>query len=161
MTKITRLLLICFTLLFQPYIFAATADNSPTGFWKTIDDVTGQPQSILHIWQLSDGSLNGRIVKIWPAPGKSENDVCTACDGDRHNKRIVGMIIMESLKQNSDKQNEWTGGQILDPTKGKFYHCKIKVVDNGQKLKVRGYIGVPLFGRSQTWLRVSGPTLSS
>lgn len=154
--KIVKLLLVCFMFLLQPFAFAATTD-SPVGFWKTIDDVSGQPQSILHIWQTSDGQLNGRIVKIWPAPGKSENDVCSACEGSRHNKRILGMVIMDGLKQNAGNAKEWTGGKILDPSKGKFYRCNVKIVDNGQKLKVRGYIGISLFGRSQTWLRISWP----
>jgi uncharacterized protein (DUF2147 family) len=49
--------------------------------------------------------------------------------------------------------DEWTGGEILDPENGKTYKATLKLADNGQKLLVRGYIGLPIFGRSQTWVR--------
>lgn len=132
---------------------AAVNQDSPVGYWKTIDDVTGKPKSILHITQTSDGSLQGQIVKIWPKPGKDENEVCEACEGEKHNQRIVGMVIMTGLKQSD---SEWNGGDILDPNNGKTYHCIITVVDHGQKLHVRGYIGIPVLGRTQTWIRVQG-----
>jgi uncharacterized protein (DUF2147 family) len=134
--------------------YAAPSHNnlSPVGYWKTIDDVTGKPKSVLQITQQSDGSLSGRIVKIWPKPGKDENEVCEACKGDKHNQRIVGMVIMTGLKQGD---TQWEGGEILDPSNGKTYNCNIRVVDNGAKLNVRGYIGFSLLGRTQTWLRVN------
>ncbi len=154
MKKLATLIFMCFSLCYMSLTFAAN-QASPLGFWKTIDDVSGQPKSILHVYEIS-GRLFGRVVKIFPSPGKTENEVCDACEGARHNQRIVGMVIMENLKQSSDNQNQWTGGEILDPKNGKTYHCNLTLIDNGQKLEVRGYIGISLFGRSQTWLRVSG-----
>jgi len=159
MKKVTTLIFICLSFFLAHSIIYATPSalaNSPIGYWKTIDDVTGKPKSILKISQTGNGSLSGQIVKIFPRPGHDQNEVCTACQGERHNKRIVGMVIMEGLKQNKDDPSEWNGGEILDPLNGKTYHCLIQVIDSGQKLRVRGYIGVPLFGRSQTWLRVEG-----
>ncbi|MDR3478682.1 MAG: DUF2147 domain-containing protein [Gammaproteobacteria bacterium] len=133
--------------------YAAPSQNnqSPVGYWKTIDDVTGKPKSIMQISEQSDGSLNGRIVKIWPKPGKDINEVCEACEGEKHNQRIVGMVILTGLKQG---ETQWEGGEILDPSTGKTYHCNMRVVDNGAKLNVHGYIGFSLLGRTQTWLRV-------
>jgi|SRR5579885_433736 uncharacterized protein (DUF2147 family) len=152
MKKISKLLLICLSLIFFQCSFAA---DSPQGYWKTIDDVTGKPKSILHIFE-KDGVLYGQIVKIFPRPGYDQNELCTACTGYRHNKRIVGMVIMEGLKQSPGDPNEWNGGEIMDPLNGKTYRCYIQVIEGGSKLNVRGYIGISLFGRSQTWLRVSG-----
>lgn len=141
-----------FTLYAAPFV----PTHTPAGYWKTIDDVTEQPKSILKIGQADNGSLFGQVVKIFPRPGYDQNEVCTACSGERHNKRIVGMEVMSGLKQNTDDSLEWNGGEILDPLNGKTYKCIVQLFDNGQKLRVRGYIGVPLFGRSQTWLRVGG-----
>jgi uncharacterized protein (DUF2147 family) len=128
--------------------------NSPVGYWKTIDDVTNQPKSILEITEAKDHSLTGRIVKIYPRPGYDENEVCTECKGERHNQRIVGMVIMEHVKQSVSNQHQWVNGQILDPVNGKTYNCNFTLMDDGKQAVVRGYIGMPLFGRSQTWFRV-------
>lgn len=137
------------------FLQSAYALSSPIGEWKTIDDVTGKPKAIVKIWLTPNQTLMGRIEKIFPLPGFDQNELCTACKGERHNKRIVGMIILWDLKQNASQPNEWSGGQIFDPKNGKTYHSSLHVIDEGKKLNVRGYIGVPLFGRTQTWLRVS------
>jgi uncharacterized protein (DUF2147 family) len=159
MKKITTRLFILFSLFLMHSILSAAPfmpAQTPVGYWKTIDDVTGKPKSILKIEQAENGSLFGRVVKIFPRPGYDQNEICTACQGERHNKPIVGMEVMSGLKQNPDDTSEWQGGEILDPSNGKTYRCFVQVMDNGQKLRVRGYIGVALFGRSQTWLRVGG-----
>lgn len=135
--------------------------NSPVGYWKTIDDVTGQPKAILHIELSQQNRLFGRIIKIFPSPGKDQNEVCTACEGYRHNQRIVGMVVLENLKQNEETPKQWSEGTILDPLNGKTYRSTITLSDDGMKLRVRGYIGIPLFGRSQTWLRVMNPRSES
>ncbi|MEO8402243.1 MAG: DUF2147 domain-containing protein [Gammaproteobacteria bacterium] len=129
----------------------ALDSSSPVGYWKTIDDVTGKQKSIIQIVQTSDGSLRGQVIKIWPKPGKDENEVCDACKGNNHNKRIVGMTILEGMRVNGDK---WTGGQILDPNNGKTYRCSLRLVNNGASMQVHGYIGLPILGRTQTWIRV-------
>ncbi len=157
MQKIIKIFVVSFALLFVKLSFALTPNLSPVGYWKTIDDVTGQPKAILQIFETGNQRLYGRILKIYPRPGYDQNEVCTACSGDKHNKRIVGMVIMMDLKQDKDNPDTWIDGQILDPKNGKTYHCKIRVIDAGQRLNVRGYLGMPLFGRTQTWLRVSAP----
>ena len=77
------------------------------------------------------------------------SDRCVKCQGALHNKPILGLVIMKNMKWQG---NKYTGGTILDPNKGKSYHLHMHVVD-GNKLKLRGYIGFPLLGRTQTWLR--------
>lgn len=138
-------------LLFLITFGTHAAPLNPTGYWKNIDDVTGKPQAILEITESSSHRLTGRIVKTFPRAGEEPLKRCQACSGARHNQPILGMIIMENLKQLSPL--EWSGGYILDPKSGKTYHCNLTVIENGEKLSVRGYIGLPLFGRSQVWLR--------
>jgi uncharacterized protein (DUF2147 family) len=131
----------------------ATLFSSPVGFWKTIDDVSGETKSIVQIEELPHHVLIGKIVVLFKNPKR----LCVACSGDAHNKPMQGLSIISQLKQNPENKAEWVGGTILDPKNGKTYHCSLHLVDNGEKLNVRGYIGLPLFGRSQTWVRTEYP----
>lgn len=129
---------------------AAMAQNaSPAGVWKTIDDETGKPRSLVRITE-ENGVLTGKIEKLFRPADQDQNPKCTACEGARKDQPIVGMTILSGLKKDG---NEYTGGEILDPSKGKTYKSKAALKDNGSKLEVRGYIGAPMFGRSQTWVR--------
>lgn len=123
------------------------AQTSITGKWKTIDDQTGKEKSIVEIY-LKDNKLYGRVFKIL-TPGQ-ENKLCTACEGENKNKPIKGMVIIDGLTQ---KGEEWTNGTILDPNNGKKYNCYLKLL-SPNLLKVRGYIGFSLIGRTQYWYRV-------
>ena len=131
---------------------------TPVGYWKTIDDTTGKPRGIVQLWTMPDKTLVGKIIKIYPRPGHSPNEACHACQGDKHNQPIVGMVFMEQLKQDQDNSNKWTDGKILDPQNGKTYHCNLLVTEQGKTLRVRGYIGLPLFGRSQEWHKLNSLT---
>ncbi|SAL68861.1 DUF2147 domain-containing protein [Caballeronia telluris] len=128
---------------------AAAQNNSPVGVWQTIDDHTGQAKAVVEIVEDGNGTLSGKIVK-----GLGENDKperrCTACTDARKDQLIKGMTFITGMKQDGD---EWQGGQILDPESGKLYKCKMHLEEGGQKLVVRGFIGVSLLGRSQTWIR--------
>lgn len=126
---------------------AAVDPTSPVGAWRTIDDATKKPKSIVRI-QEKDGSLVATVEKFLdPAadPGKK----CTECSDERKDKPILGMTIMSGLKRDGDT---WSGGRILDPENGKTYRCTVNVVDQGRKLEMRGYIGI--FFRTQVWERV-------
>ncbi|WP_213778481.1 DUF2147 domain-containing protein [Caballeronia sp. dw_276] len=122
---------------------------SPAGLWQTIDDKTGQPKAVVQIVQDSDGTLSGRILE---GIGNNNDPTrrCTACTDSRKDQLLKGMTIINGMKPDGDA---WDGGQILDPENGKLYKCKMHLDDDGQKLVVRGYIGVSLLGRSQTWVR--------
>jgi len=136
-------------LLFAGTIVAHAQTSTPVGIWQTVDDHTGQPKALVQIVEDSDGTLSGKVVK-----GLGANDRparrCTACTDARKDQPIVGMTIIDGMKKTADG---WDGGHILDPENGKTYRCKMHVEDGGRKLVVRGYIGVPLLGRSQTWNR--------
>ncbi|MGX9217847.1 DUF2147 domain-containing protein [Massilia varians] len=129
---------------------AAMAQNaSPAGMWKTIDDETGKPKALVRVTD-EGGVLTGKIEKLFRPADQDQNPKCTACEGARKDQPIIGMTILSGLKKDG---NEYTGGEILDPAKGKTYKSKATLKDNGSKLEVRGYIGAPMFGRSQTWVR--------
>lgn len=121
--------------------------QSVIGKWKTIDDETGAAKSIVEIYQ-NNGKVYGKVVQILEK-GK-EDKVCDQCKGDKKNKPIKGMVIIDGLSKNDD---EWDGGKILDPKSGKEYKCVISL-ENENKLKVRGYVGFSLLGRTQYWTRV-------
>lgn len=116
------------------------------GKWKTIDDETGQPKSIVEIFKKSDGKYYGKIVQLLQTPA---NKNCVKCTDDRKNKPLVGLEIIRGMKKDG---NEFSGGNITDPKTGKTYKCSIK--RDGDNLNVRGYVGFSLIGRTQTWQKV-------
>jgi uncharacterized protein (DUF2147 family) len=124
-------------------------DTSAVGLWKNIDDVSGKPKALIRITE-SDGALQGKIEQLFRAPGEDQNPKCDKCEGARKDQPIVGMVILSGLKKDGD---EYAGGEILDPNNGKVYKSKLHLTDGGKKLSVRGYIGVPMLGRSQVWVR--------
>lgn len=129
---------------------AARADNtSPVGVWKNIDDVSGKPRALIRITE-TNGTLQGTVIKVFPGPDEDQNPKCEKCDGALKNAPIVGLPILSGLKKDGD---EYTGGEILDPENGEVYSSNLHLIDGGGKLSVRGYIGVSLLGRSQTWIR--------
>ena len=118
------------------------------GKWATIDDHSGKQRSVVEIFE-KHGKIYGKIVKIFPDPGKDPDPLCDDCpeDDERHNKKIIGMEIIREMEKTGDS---WAEGNILDPEAGKIYRCKLWIEDND--LKVRGYWG-PFF-RTQTWKRI-------
>jgi uncharacterized protein (DUF2147 family) len=126
---------------------ARAADLSPAGLWRIIDDQTGKAQGIMKIYE-TNGVVAGRLERTFDPT--DVNKVCTECEDDRKGKPIVGLEIMRGLKKHGD---EYSGGTILDPESGDEYGCTIKVVEGGQKLLVRGFLGISLLGRTQTWVR--------
>ncbi|NBD08267.1 MULTISPECIES: DUF2147 domain-containing protein [Corallococcus] len=119
------------------------------GRWTTIDDETKKPKSVIAIYE-ENGKLYGKIEKLFREPTEEQNPVCDKCQGALKDQPIIGMTILRDLKKDDD---EWSGGTILDPANGKTYKCKIAVEEGGKKLKVRGYIGMSLLGRTQHWNR--------
>lgn len=134
-------------LLLSP-LFAFAGNDSVTGKWKTIDDETGKPKSIVEIFKDGD-EVKGRILELINPP--EPDPVCKDCSGDKKDKPIKGLEFLWGLKE-SDK-GEWSGGQILDPKNGKVYKARLRLKEDGNKLEVRGFIGFSLLGRSQTWNR--------
>ncbi len=116
--------------------------------WRTIDDNTHKARGLIRLYE-QNGAVFGRVVASLDP--KEANEVCERCSGERKNKRVVGMVVMRNMKKRGGA--EYAGGDILDPESGQVYRCKFTMEDGGRKLIVRGFIGISLLGRSQTWLR--------
>ena len=127
----------------------ADTPASPVGVWQTVDDHTGQPKALVQISQDADGSLSGKIIKGLN-PNDSPDRRCDKCTDARKDQLMLGMTIINGMKPDGEK---YDGGQILDPENGSVYKCTMHTEEGGQKLVVRGYIGISVIGRSQTWLR--------
>jgi uncharacterized protein (DUF2147 family) len=131
---------------------AATAcadSDSPAGLWKTVDDKSGKERALVRIVD-NNGVFEGTVEKIFDQPGDDPKHLCRRCDGERKDKPIIGMVFLWGLRRDGDI---YRGGEVLDPNIGRTYRARLKLLDGGRKLEVRAYIGISLFGRSQTWLR--------
>lgn len=131
-------------LIFATFSVIAQSD-SPVGFWKTVDDNTGETRSVIEIYKNAN-RIEGRIHKLLDADAP---ETCDACPGDKKDAKLIGMIMMWDLLADDD---EWSGGKIMDPENGNVYKCFIKL-ESKDKLKVRGYMGFRLAGRTQYWYR--------
>ena len=138
-----------FLLLAAPAL--AFAQATPAGLWKTIDDGTKKDKSLVRVVE-TGGVYSGRVEKIVD-PEAPKDAVCKECSDERKDKPVLGMTIIRNVRQSADEKDLYEGGDILDPSNGKVYKVKMKVVDGGQKLEVRGFIGFSLLGRTQTWIR--------
>jgi uncharacterized protein (DUF2147 family) len=138
---------IFFCLLVFFAITLTTQSQTVLGKWKTIDDETGQAKSVVEVYEKS-GKIYGKIVEILNAEKK--NAVCTKCSGKDKNAPILGLIIIKDLVKDGE---EYNGGKILDPLEGEEYKCFI-TLEGKDKLKIRGFIGLSVFGRTQYWYRV-------
>jgi uncharacterized protein (DUF2147 family) len=128
----------------------AWAQATPAGLWRTIDDDGKTEKSLVRITEVA-GTFTGKVDKLFDA-GK-QDATCDDCTDARKGQRIVGMTILQGVKASAEP-GLWDGGEILDPANGKTYKVRLKPVNAGKALEVRGYIGVPMLGRTQTWQRV-------
>ena len=128
---------------------SASAQNTPTGLWKTIDDDGKTEKSLVRITE-SGGVLTGKIEKIIDAA--KQDSKCDKCTDERKDQPVLGMTILRNLKQDPDDKEFWSGGEVLDPNNGKTYKARLKPLEGGKQLQMRGYIGP--FYRTQVWQRV-------
>ena len=128
----------------------AFAQATPAGLWKTIDDETKVEKSLVRISD-NGGVLSGKVEKILSDKPDAK---CVECTDERKGQPVQGMTILRGIKPDANEKGSWVGGDILDPNNGKIYKVLLKMADGGKKLDVRGYVGMPMLGRTQTWLRV-------
>ncbi len=127
------------------------AGGTPVGLWRTLDEDSGEARSLVRITE-NRGVLEGRIEKLLD-PDEAADARCDRCTDERHKQPIVGLNILRNLRPVEGKAGRWSGGDILDPENGRVYRATLTLSGDGRQLDVRGYIGSPLFGRSQTWIR--------
>jgi len=122
---------------------------SAAGVWKQVDE-QGKVGALVTISE-EGGVYVGRLSKLFLDPGDDPNPICTKCPGDRLNQPVLGLIFIEGMKQSG---LDYEDGTILDPETGDIYHAKMRLSPDGTELNVRGYVGLPILGRTQTWVRV-------
>lgn len=123
--------------------------DSPVGLWQPLDS-SGKPLGLIRIFEVK-GLYYGRIEPS--SPSDDRNARCTRCTGERHGQPIIGLVLMRHLRAQA---GEYVDGDILDPDTGRIYDCTLRLTDGGRQLIMRGFLGISLLGRSQTWQRVDG-----
>ena len=130
---------------------AAPQRAAPTviGLWEQVDD-DGKVGSWFHIYE-RNGVFMGDIVKMFLKPGEKANPICTKCPGDQKNLPTLGLTLIKGMQR---KGRNYDNGTILDPRDGSVYSARMELSADGQKLMVRGFLGIDLFGQSQVWRRL-------
>jgi uncharacterized protein (DUF2147 family) len=151
----TKLLLhIAFVIGTLAFAAPSLADADPlVGLWAQADEKSGKVQALIRIIEKPPGRYQGFIEKLMTAPGEDPNPRCEDCKDERKNQPVLGMRIITDLRNTG--AGTFGGGNILDPDNGDIYRLKISLIDGDQKLDVRGFIGISLFGRSQIWSKAS------
>ena len=133
--------------------FAASIE----GYWKSIDDRTGEQLSIYEIKKGADGTFHGKILYRYPVPGGVALTHCTKCPPPYTNKPLVGMETFLGFKQDEKNPNLYMDGRLLEPKSGKIYKGKATVTADGKRMRLRGYVGISALGRTQVWIRTDNP----
>ena len=123
------------------------------GYWKSIDDRTGEQLSIVEIRKGADGRYHGKIAYRYPVPGGAALINCTKCPPPYTNQPLLGLEIFSGFKEDPNKRNAYVDGKILEAKSGKIYKAKATVTADGKRLRLRGYVGISALGRTQVWIR--------
>jgi len=138
-----------------PHQRSAPAPSTAIGVWEQVDD-QGKVGSWFYIYE-RDGVFEGRIVKMFPRPGEKPNPICTKCQGEQKNQPTLGLTLIKGMQR---KGRNYENGTILDPRDGSVYSARMELSADGQKLMVRGFLGIDLFGQSQVWRRLPDTVLA-
>lgn len=140
-----------FAVLSLGFISTSVSAQDISGVWRSIDDKTGTSKAHIQIRKEANGTFTGKIIKVTPREGYKPKENCMDCPAPYTNKPILGLDVLKGLK--FDQGNMYSGGKILDPLTGKIYSMNAKLSPNGNRLQMRGYVGISAIGRSQTWIR--------
>jgi len=135
----------------------AAAEPTAVGLWEQVDERSGKAESWFRITE-RNGVYDGTIVKIFFKPGEDQNPVCDKCEGADRGKPVMGLTLIKGMRRTG---NHYEGGTVTDPRDGSVYRALMELSPDGQKLEMRGYLGISLFGRSQIWNRLPDSALQS
>jgi uncharacterized protein (DUF2147 family) len=135
---------------------ARAAEPTAVGLWEQVDENSGKAESWFKITE-RNGAYEGAIVKIFFKPGEDENWICSKCEGTERNTPVLGLTLIKGMQRNG---SSYENGTIMDPRDGSVYRALMKLSPDGQRLEVRGYLGISLFGRSQVWKRLPATALA-
>ena len=143
---VRRLIFLCCIPMLVLSAHADTSESQILGTWLT-QDGEGWIE-----FRMQDGAPGGFIAgspqdpdRLKPPRLDDENP-----DPKLRHRQLFGMQIVKKLKES--KRGKWKG-KIYDPNEGKTYDCTITIVDENT-LKLRGFVGISLLGRTEVWTRV-------
>jgi Uncharacterized protein conserved in bacteria (DUF2147) len=150
-TTAFRLIVPVFILMLGTGPAATQSEPSAAGLWEQVGE-SGKPESWFRIYE-RNGLYEGKIVKIFFPPGQDPNQIaiCDKCEGADRNAPVLGLTLIKGMQRTG---GSYENGTILDPRDGTVYRALMKLSPDGKKLEVRGFLGISLFGRSQTWNRL-------
>jgi uncharacterized protein (DUF2147 family) len=143
--------------LFIAAIVAARAEATAVGLWEQVDENSGRAESWFRIVE-NNGVYEGSIIKIFFKPGEDTDFRCEKCEGPERGQPVLGLKLIKGMHRHG---NNYEDGTITDPRDGSVYHALMRLSADGQKLEVRGYLGISLFGRSQVWNRLPDNALQT
>ncbi len=135
-------------LMSLPLLLAAQGADRIIGTW-----LNGEGSSRIQIWKAANGTYSGKIVWLQTPNNEQGQPKVDHKNPNRtlRSRALMNLVILTGLS--FDKDNKYEGGRIYDPKSGNTYSCKGELRNNNT-LALRGFVGVSLIGRTDTWTRV-------